>query len=168
MIRFATPDDAEAIATLYHDTVKRINSRDYGVAQIQAWAGATPNEAKWRARQATRKTFVEEEEEVIRGFAELEDGGQIGAVYVHADYQGQGVASALLERVQAEATADAIDCLCTDASITAQPFFEKRGFETITTQEVEYAGELFRNYRMRKKMPNKSLQPTAGRSDVQL
>ena len=95
MIRHATPDDALAIATLYHDTVRKINSRDYGSAQIQAWAGATPDKEKWRERQNSRTIFVEEENGIIRCFAELEDDGRVGAVYVHADYQSEGIASAL-------------------------------------------------------------------------
>jgi putative acetyltransferase len=95
MIRRASPDDALAIATLYYDTVRKINSRDYASAQIQAWAGATPDEEKWRERQNSRATFVEERNGIIRGFAELEANGHIGAVYVHADYQREGIASAL-------------------------------------------------------------------------
>jgi len=35
MIRRATPDYALAIATLYHHTVKKINSRDYARTQIE-------------------------------------------------------------------------------------------------------------------------------------
>ena len=151
MIRRATPDDALAIAILYHDTVREINSRDYATAQIQAWAGATPNEEKWRERQTCRTTFVDEQNGIIRGFAELEDNGHIGAVYVHADYQGQGIASALLDELEKEAIARGATCLSTEASITAQPFFAKRGFETVTAQDVEYGGQVFRNYRMRKR-----------------
>jgi hypothetical protein len=56
MIRRATPDDALAIAMLYHDAVKKINSRDYAPAQIQAWAGVTPDEEKWLERQTNRTT----------------------------------------------------------------------------------------------------------------
>src|SRR5215467_11174774 len=105
MIRRATPDDALAIATLYHDTVRKINSRDYASAQIQAWAGATPDEEKWRERQNSRMIFVEEENGIIRGFAELENDGRVGAVYVHADYQREGIASALLDELEKEAIA---------------------------------------------------------------
>ena len=152
MIRRATAGDALAIATLYHDTVKKVNSRDYAPAQIQAWAGATPDEEKWRARQTSRTTFVDERSGIIRGFAELEDNGHIGAVYVHADYQGQGIASALLHKVEKEAVARGATCLWTEASVTAQPFFTKRGFETVAAQDVEYLGRIFRNYRMRKQV----------------
>lgn len=150
MIRRATSDDALAIATLYHDTVKKINSRDYSPAQIEAWAGETPDKEKWRARQANRTTFVDEHNGTIRGFAELEDNGHIDAVYVHVDCQGEGIASALLAELEKEAVARGVSCLSTEASITAQPFFAKHGFETIASQDVEYRGQIFRNYRMRK------------------
>jgi putative acetyltransferase len=154
MIRLATPDDISGIASLFHDTVRRVNSHDYAPAQIEAWAGVRPNEEKWRARKAKRTTFVDEQDGAIRGFAELEEGGHVGAVYVNADYQNQGIASRLLERIELEAAIQGVDCLYTEASITAQPFFERRGFETIAAQDVEYAGTTFRNYRMRKRMPN--------------
>jgi len=78
MIRRATPEDGLAIATVYHDTVREINSRDYSEVQIDAWAGAAPDEEKWRKRQESRITLVDEQNGVIRGFAELEDGGTLG------------------------------------------------------------------------------------------
>jgi putative acetyltransferase len=152
MIRRATPEDALAIATVYYDTVRQINSRDYAEAQIEAWAGDTPDEQKWRQRQNSRITFVDEQDGVIRGFAELENEEHIGAVYVHADYQRKGVASALVDQVEKEALARGATCLSTEASITAQPFFARRGFETVTAQDVEYRGQVFRNYRMRKQV----------------
>jgi putative acetyltransferase len=150
MIRRATSDDAPAIAALYHDTVTKINSRDYAPAQIEAWAGAAPDEEKWRECQTNRTTFVDEHNGTIRGFAELEDNGHIGAVYVDADCQNEGIGSALLDKMEKEAVARGVTCLWTEASITAQPFFAKRGFETVVAQDVEYRGQIFRNYRMRK------------------
>ena len=158
MIRYATQDDALAIATLYHDIVRKINSRDYASAQIEAWAGATPDEGKWRQRQVGRTTFVDEQNGIVRGFAELEDNGHIGAVYVHADYQREGIASALLGEIEKEAVARGATCLSTEASITARPFFEKCGFETVAVQDVEYLEQIFRNYRMHKQL-NQTMEP---------
>jgi len=152
MIRHANPEDAKPVATLYYNTVRKINSRDYGSAQIEAWAGAAPDEAKWRERQNNRVTFVDEQDGVIRGFAELENDGHIGAIYVHADCQGEEIASALLEAVGKEAIARGATSLSTEASITAQPFFARRGFETVAQQDVRYQGQVFRNFRMHKKV----------------
>lgn len=157
MIRRATPDDALAIATLYHDTILRINSRGYAPSQILAWAGATLDEKKWRERQTHRMTFVDEHNGTLRGFAEVEENGHIGAVYVHADCQGEGIASLLLDEMKKEAVARGVTCLSTEASITAQPFFARHGFETIAAQDVEYAGQTFRNYRMRADRSNRAI-----------
>jgi N-acetylglutamate synthase-like GNAT family acetyltransferase len=71
---------------------------------------------------------------------------------VHADHQSEGIATALLQQLEKDALAQGISSLWTEASITAQPFFAKRGFETIAAREVEYEGQTFRNYRMRKKV----------------
>jgi len=114
--------------------------------------GAEPDEEKWLQRQDGRLTLVDEQNGVIRGFAELENEGHVGAVYVHPGYQRKGVASALLDQLEKEALARGATCLSTEASVTAQPFFAKRGFETVTAQDVEYRGQIFRNYRMRKQV----------------
>jgi putative acetyltransferase len=155
MIRHATSKDAPAIAMLFHDTVKKINSRDYSETQVRAWAGLAPDPGKWTARQSSRLTFVDEEDGIIRGFAELEEEGHIGSLYVHAEFQGEGIASSLLQRVEEEAIARGADYLWTEASITAKLFFAKHGFEVITAQEVEYQGAVFRNYRMQKDLTNR-------------
>jgi putative acetyltransferase len=115
-------------------------------------AGITPDEKKWHARQTSRTTFVDDHNGTIRGFVELKDYGHIGAVYVHADCQGEGIASALLNEVEKEAVAHGVISLSTETSITAQPFFAKRGFETVAAQDVEYRGQVFCNYRMRKQI----------------
>lgn len=147
-IRTSQPADAPAIAELFHRTVREVNSADYTPAQIAAWAGAAPDPGKWRARLAAKKTWVGDDAGRICGFAEFEDTGHIDAVYVHADYQGKGVASRLLERIEAEAASLGVARLFTEASITARPFFEARGFAVIAVQEVPYGGSNFINYRM--------------------
>jgi len=152
MIRRATSKDAAAIARLFHETVKKINSRDYSETQVSAWAGLAPDPVKWSARQSSRLTFVEEEGGIIRGFAELADEGHVGALYVHVEHQSKGIASALLQQMEEEAIARGADYLWTEASITAKPFFAKHGFEVIAAQKVEYQGAVFRNYRMQKKI----------------
>jgi hypothetical protein len=43
--------------------------------------------------------------------------------------------------VEKEAIARGATSLSTEASITAQPFFAKRGFETVALQDVKYQGQ---------------------------
>lgn len=150
VIRLATAADAPAIAALFHDTVRRVNARDYAAAQVEAWAGAAPDPARWLARLEGRFTWVEEENGVILGFIALEADGHVDTLYVHADHQRRGVAGRLLRRLEDEARARGLATLRTEASITAQAFFAAQGFRTIAAQDVEHRGSVFRNYRMEK------------------
>ena len=164
-IRLATVSDAAEMASLFHNTVKAVNSRDYLPSQIDVWAGESPDPEKWRYRLATRKTFVAELDGTVVGFAELGADGYIDALYVHARHQRKGVASALMTRIEAEADLLGVRILSTDASITAQAFFAKRGFETVQARDVEYRGVTFRNYKMRKvRGSNQTTRPGASHS----
>lgn len=156
MIRLAQPSDAPQIAELFHRTVREVNAAHYTPAQIQAWSGGKPEPEKWLARLLSKRTFVCERDGRVCGFAEFEETGHIDAVYVHAETQRQGVASLLLSRVEAEAELLGLDRLFTEASITARPFFQARGFSVIEAQDVIYCGCTFTNYRMERKRPNQA------------
>ena len=150
MIRPATPEDASAIAALFHRTVRLVNSRNCTPAQVAAWAGPAPDPEKWRGRQATRVTLVDEADGILRGFAELQPGGHVDAFYVSADHQRQGVGRKLLHRIEAEARARGERRLTTDASINAVPFFTAHHWRVEAEQVVRYQGESFRNFPMTK------------------
>lgn len=68
-------------------------------------------------------------------------------MFVHSDYQGKGVATAICNQLEQVVQGGII----THASITARPFFEKRGFKTIKEQQVERQGIFLTNFIMEKK-----------------
>ena len=154
-IRDATARDAEAIAGLFYHTILNVNVRDYSRTQVEAWAGPAPDPGKWEERiaagEGVRKTFVAARGERVLGFAEFEGDGHIDTLYVHHEYQGYGIASRLLDRIEAEAQRLGLTSLYTEASITAKPFFRKRGFSVVMQQQVEVRCQTFRNYRMEKR-----------------
>ena len=92
-------------------------------------------------------------EDRVVGFAELEGDGHVDTLYVHHQYQGCGIASALLDRIEAEARSLGLRRLYTEASITAEPFFRRRGFSMVRLQDVEVRGHTFRNFVMDKVDP---------------
>jgi putative acetyltransferase len=61
-----------------------------------------------------------------------------------------GVASALLGAVEASARAQGLPEIFTEASLTARPFFEQRGFSVLAAQLVEKRGQILKNFRMKK------------------
>ncbi|QDV34336.1 GNAT family N-acetyltransferase [Tautonia plasticadhaerens] len=150
-IRPYRPEDAPALLDLFRDTIRRVNARDYGPEQIRAWASDEIDPGAWASRFSGRFVAVAEVEGRLAGFAELEPDGHIDRFYVSADHQGMGVGSGLMEVVEEEARRLGIAELSAEASLTARPFFERRGFEVRSPQEVVLRGVSFRNFRMSKR-----------------
>lgn len=153
-VRDATARDAAAIADLFYHTVLNVNVRDYSMPQVEAWAGYASEPGKWEKRiaegEGLKRTFIAHQGERVLGFAEFEGGGHIDTLYVHHEFQGCGIASRLLDRIEVEAQHLGLARLYTEASITAEPFFRKRGFSVVTPQLVELSGLTFRNFAMQK------------------
>lgn len=137
--------DAAETAELFYETVHAVSAKDYSPDQLAAWAPKERDLGKWDRSFDGRLALVAIEGNLIVGFADLDrERGYLDRLYVHKDYQGRGIASALCDRLEAEVEGE----IKTDASITARPFFEKRGYRVKEEQEVERCGILLRNFRM--------------------
>jgi putative acetyltransferase len=142
--------DTQEIVKLFYDTVHEVNIRDYTQAQVDAWAPADIDIASWTTSLSSKFTFVAEEGKKIAGFGELEPNGHIDRFYCHKDFQGKGVGTQILAQIELRAKILEIRKLFTEASITAKPFFESKGFMVIKQQEVERRGQKFINFVMEK------------------
>ena len=134
------------------DTVRTVNRRDYSAEQVAAWAPEVPDREAWLARLVAPWTLVAEDGnlggDAITGFGQLRSDGRVDLLYVHADRQRRRIGSLLLERLVEIARCQAMPQLTVEASITARPFFERAGFETVAEQNVERRGVDFVNYLM--------------------
>ena len=86
----------------------------------------------------------------IIGFTSLGNGNYIDLLYVHNDYQGQGVAHKLYTSIENVAMQQGQSELKSDVSKTAKSFFEKVGFEVINEQIVIRKGVELTNFKMTK------------------
>lgn len=143
-IRKYSPEDCQAMAALFYDTVHRVNARDYTQAQLDVWATGHVDLQRWNQSFLAHHTLVAEENGVLVGFGDMDSTGYLDRLYVHADYQGQGIATALCNAL--ERTAPGI--VRTHASITARPFFENRGYRVVKAQQVLRQGIALTNYVM--------------------
>ena len=84
----------------------------------------------------------------IVGFGDMDETGYLDRLYVHKDYQGQGVASAICDELERFAAGKTIT---THASITAKPFFLHRGYRVVRKQEVIRRGVALTNLVMEKR-----------------
>lgn len=146
-------EDAQAIVTLFRDTIRRINRNDYSDEQVRAWAPDEIDAASWADKLARRFALVIETGGVIIGFGDIEDDGHLDHLYVHADHQGRGVGRMLVAGLEAEARRRGLGRLFTEASITARPFFERHGYRVLAQQVVVCRSVKFVNFRMDKHLP---------------
>lgn len=135
-IRTYQPQDADAIADLYHAAVHAIDPTVYSKEQQEAWAPTPPDKVFWKERLAQKQPFVAWREGRIVGFMELEADGHIDCAYTHPAFQGQGVAAALYAHLEANARQAGMARLYVEASHLIRPFFERRGFHCVQTNQV--------------------------------
>jgi len=147
LIRDYRISDLTALAQLFFDTVHTVNAVDYTPEQLAVWATGTIDERDWNASLSAHRTLIAELDGIIVGFADLAEDGYLDRLYVHRAYQRRGIATALCNALEAGCT---VPLLTTHASITARPFFEKRGWKTVRQQTVVRQGVALTNFVMQK------------------
>lgn len=146
-IRAYKPEDCSSLAALFYDTVHSVNAKDYSEEQLQAWADGTADLQAWNHSFLQSFTVVAEQDGLITGFGNIHQTGYLDMLYVHKNHQRQGVAAAICEELENAASAQEITV---HASITARPFFEKRGYRVVKKQQAERKGIQLTNYVMKK------------------
>lgn len=144
-IRRYFPEDAPALAALFARTVRAVNAADYSPEQVEAWVAGVHDFVPWRERLGRATTLVAEHAHGVAGFATLESGGYLDLLFVDPAHLRNGVATRLLAALIAHPNSIGLRRIETEASITARPFFERRGFRVVREQEVEQRGVKFRN-----------------------
>lgn len=146
IIRAYRSEDCGEIAELFYNTVHTVNAKDYTKEQLNVWATGQVDLEKWDKSFREHVTVVAVLDGIIAGFGDIDPTGYLDRLYVHKDYQRTGIASAICDRLEGAVSGNIV----TYASITARPFFEKRGYRTVREQQVERQGILLTNFVMEK------------------
>lgn len=147
MLRPYRKEDCEQTARLFYETVHAVNAKDYAPRQLAAWAPAVPQPEAWHASFCGHYALVAEEDGAVIGFGDIDATGYLDRLYVHKGHQGRGVATALCDALEQYAAGRPVTV---HASITARPFFEKRGYRVCRRQQVLRAGVALTNFVMEK------------------
>ncbi|AFU14315.1 TPA: GNAT family N-acetyltransferase [Bacillus toyonensis] len=150
IIRTFQKEDLETVLQLFYETVHTVNARDYNELQLQAWAPKRLDRERWLQSLEKNICYVAEYRGVIVGFGDYNDEYYIDRLFTHKDYQGKGVASYILQKLEKEAVNLGHGDIYTEASITAKSFFERKGFICIKEQKKQHNGQIFINYVMKK------------------
>lgn len=145
MLRIYNTSDCKFLAELFYQTVHTVNAKDYTKEQLAVWATDNVNLKEWDKSFLEHFTIVAVKNEIIVGFGDIDKTGYLDRLYVHKEYQRQGIASAVCDKLE-----QAVDGkrIVTHASITAKPFFEQRGYKVVKQQQVERQGILLTNFVM--------------------
>ena len=143
-IREYQSSDCEELTKLFYNTVHAVNAKDYTEEQLDAWATGQVDLNKWDQSLREHYSIVAVENEMLVGFGDIDKSGYLDHLFVHADYQGKGIGTMICNRLEQAVSGNII----THASITARPFFEKRGYRVVKKQQVERQGVFLTNFEM--------------------
>jgi putative acetyltransferase len=151
-IRKGRLDDLPELQNLFVNTISNVCQTDYDSKQINAWTSSIENKRRWQDILTNQFVLVSQDKETITGFCTLDNGNYVDLLYVHKDYQRQGIAHKLYFNIEQEAKRQEQTELTSDVSKTARVFFEKVGFQVINEQTVIVKGVELTNYKMTKKL----------------
>lgn len=151
-IRRYQDGDAKFISAIYYNTIHNINAADYTKEQIEAWAprSSVDDCTGWQKKAERIKPYIALIQNLVVGFAECEPNGHIDCFYVHHKFQGHKVGSALMQAIETAASQIGLVRIYAEVSITAQPFFQKKGFSVVKKQTVAMRGVEMVNFIMEK------------------
>ena len=103
-IRQVNLSDIPALQELYQHTVLTVNRKDYTAEEVADWASWGDDTSHWNELFEEQHYVVAENEEgVIVGFGSVNDDGYMHTLFVHKDFQHQGVATSLYKHLEAYA-----------------------------------------------------------------
>lgn len=127
-LRQATDDDRPAICTVHVRAIRETCSHSYSPEQVSAWAGLLSPDSYCTVVNE-RVMVVATDGGAVVGFGQMNpDTGEVDAVYVLPDRQGEGIGRLVLADLEAKARARGIRVLELSATLNAVPFYAQAGY----------------------------------------
>lgn len=145
-IRKAQLSDLDTIRRLFFDAITNVAIGDYSEEEVKVWSSGATNIERWKMKFEKQLFFVAEIEAEIVGFTSLLGIDYIDHLYVSHLHQGKGIASQLLTYVELQAKNKGAKELKSDVSITARPFFERKGYVVVKRNEIQHLGQVLINF----------------------
>lgn len=123
----ARPSDAAALAAVMRASVRRLARGVHGPREIAAWSSLPPLYHAWAMTVGGEICFVARARARVVGYASLR-GHELTAVFVHPAASRRGVGTALLRRVEREASRRGVSTLHVKAALAALHFYRAMGF----------------------------------------
>mgnify|MGYP001141936744 FL=1 len=100
IIRKYQPSDCKELTELFYNTVHNVNAKDYTKEQLNVWATGQADLEKWNDSLQKHFSVVAVDNEIIVGFGDIDKTGYLDRLFVHADYQSKGIATAICNQLE--------------------------------------------------------------------
>ena len=147
VLRPIEPADEPLLRQIYADAIESQAPRLYSEQQVQVWQSMA-----WLPGVLDR-TFAEGSGWISGGdaaFAIRHPEDRLALLYCRGKAARQGHGKALLARIEADALAEGIARLRTEASQFSRPLLERQGWRVVAPETILIAGVRFERYRMHK------------------
>lgn len=143
--------DIPEMQELFRSTVLNVNIRHYTKEEVEDWASCGDS-VEHLKELLSHNHFIGAFDEASRmvGFSSMNKDGYLHSMFVHKDWQGKGVATQLLSEVEHIAKQWGVAEITSEVSLTARPFFEKKGYEIVKMQKHRANKLELTNFIMRK------------------
>lgn len=157
----AKPDDAQALLEIHAAAVHQTAAPYYSqeILNNWSWLPITGDRIE-RIRQRwiespDRRVVVARHSGQVVGFGFIHREGEVQSLYVHPNYGRRGIGASILATLEQEAIALGLTDLRLNASLNAEAFYRKQGFEVIEPRVYQLAsGKEVACIKMRKTLAN--------------
>ena len=148
--RTATVNDIPEIDRLFRETVLAVNRRDYTQEEVEDWASCSTAEHLEELISNLYFIVALDADKRIVGIASLRNDGYLHSMFVHKDFQRRNIATLLLNEIERYARMHGIYSLTSEVSLTARPFFERKGYQVKSAQQRKANKLYMSNFLMEK------------------
>ena len=134
---------------IFTTAITEICSKDYSPEQIRAWISGEYNHEQWGKKLENIQPYIATLGNKVVGYADIQSDGYIDHFFVHGSYQSKGIGSALMKTLLS--SNPQVGRAYAHVSITARPFFEKKGFRLVKENIVTKQAVSLHNYTMERK-----------------
>ena len=147
VLRLILPADEALLREIYADAIESQAPQLYSDQQVKSWAALAwlPGVLDQTLREGTGWISGEN-----AAFAIRYPPDRLALLYSRGRAARQGHGQALLDRIEADAIADGMTSLHTEASQFSRPLFERRGWRLVAPEIITIAEVPFERYRMHK------------------
>lgn len=138
----------QEIRALYQAAVFETASQHYKIEQCAVWAHPAKNDDYWKWRCELKRPFLYRKQNLIAGFAELDQDGHIDCLYTAPEFNRQGIGSALVEHIITIAEQTSLTRLFVEASHCARGLFARHQFQVVRPNVVTIDGVELQNWIM--------------------